>query len=112
MIFLVKVEIERKPDATVEEFFDLIQKEWEMFERLKRRGKVLAGGKLAGRRGAAAIFDVEDNNEIEEVVSKLPLFPFFTSVEIIPLVPSEKALEDARRMNVLIKNSKSKDWEF
>ena len=62
------------------------------------------GGKLAGRRGAAAIIDAESNEEMEEIVSKLPLFPFFADiVEITPLVPMEKALLDTKRIHSLIK---------
>jgi len=62
----------------------------------------LGGGKLAGRRGAAAIFDVDSNAEIEEMVTRLPLFPFFTDIEITPLVDVEKSLTDAKRFHTLL----------
>ena len=104
MLFLVKVEIENLPQMPIRNFFELLIKEWEYYERMKKKGKVLAGGKLAGRRGAAAIFDAESCEEIEEIIVKLPLFPLFTKVEITPLVPQEKALQDARRMFQLVKD--------
>ncbi|MFQ5863558.1 MAG: muconolactone Delta-isomerase [Candidatus Brocadiales bacterium] len=104
MLFLVKVEIEKLHQIPVKHFFGLLIKEWEYYERMKKKGKVLAGGKLAGRRGAAAIFDAEDHAEIEEIVTKLPLFPLFTKIEITPLVAQEKALQDARRMYQLVKD--------
>ncbi len=107
MLFLVKVEIEQLPKIPMKEFFGLVIKEWEYFERMKKRGKVLAGGKLAGRRGAAAIFDAENNEEIEKIVVQLPLFPYFTNIEITPLVPQQKALQDTKRMYELIKRAES-----
>lgn len=105
MLFLVKVEIEKLPQIPTRSFFELLIKEWEYYERMKKRGKVLAGGKLAGRRGAAAIFDADSSEEIEAIVTKLPLFPFFTKIEITPLVPQEKALLDAKRMYHLVKDT-------
>ncbi len=104
MLFLVKVEIENIRQMPVRDFFQLLIKEWEFYERMKKRGKVLAGGKLAGRRGAAAIFDADDHSEIEAIVTKLPLFPLFTKIEITPLVDQEKALLDARRMYQMVKD--------
>ncbi|MEE9487152.1 MAG: muconolactone Delta-isomerase family protein [Candidatus Brocadiales bacterium] len=104
MLFLVKVEIEKLNQMPVKDFFQLLIKEWEFYERMKKRGKVLAGGKLAGRRGAAAIFDAEDHAEIEAIVTRLPLFPLFTKIEITPLVDQEKALLDARRMYQMVKD--------
>ncbi|MGR3295366.1 MAG: muconolactone Delta-isomerase [Candidatus Bathyanammoxibius sp.] len=104
MLFLVKVEIEKLNQMPVKDFFQLLIKEWEFYERMKKRGKVLAGGKLAGRRGAAAIFDAEDHAEIEAIVTRLPLFPLFTKIEITPLVEQEKALLDARRMYQMVKD--------
>lgn len=107
MLFLVKVEIEQLPKISMTEFFGLVIKEWEYFERMEKKGKVLAGGKLAGRRGAAAIFDAENNEEIEKLVVQLPLFPYFTNIEITPLVPQKKTLQDTRRMYTLIKRAES-----
>ncbi|MHC4196708.1 MAG: muconolactone Delta-isomerase [Planctomycetota bacterium] len=104
MLFLVKVEIEKLNQMPVKDFFQLLIKAWEFYERMKKRGKVLAGGKLAGRRGAAAIFDAEDHAEIEAIVTRLPLFPLFTKIEITPLVDQEKALLDARRMYQMVKD--------
>lgn len=102
MLFLVKVEIKKLPDIPVKDFFGYVIKEWEYFMRMKKRGKILGGGKLAGKRGAAAIFEAESNEELENIVTKLPLFPFFTDIEITPLVETEKALIEAKRLHTLL----------
>ena len=102
MLFLVKVEIKKLPDISVKDFFGFVIKEWEYFMRMKKRGKVLGGGKLAGRRGAAAVFDADSNEEMEEIVTRLPLFPFFTDIEVTPLAEVEKSLTDAKRFYSLL----------
>lgn len=103
MIFLVKVEIKKLPDIPVKEFLGFVIKEWEYFMRMKKRGKIIGGGKLAGKRGAAAIFEADSNEELEEIVTRLPLFPFFTDIEITPLVEVEKAIVATTRMHSLLK---------
>ena len=103
MIFLVKVQIKKLPDIPVKDFLGFVVKEWEYFMRMKKRGKILAGGKLAGNGGAAAIFEADSNEELDQIVSNLPLFPFFTDIEITPLVPTEKALTDVKRIHSLMK---------
>ena len=103
MIFLVKVQIKKLPDVPVKDFLGFVVKEWEYFMRMEKRGKILAGGKLAGNRGAAAIFEADSNEELDQIVTNLPLFPFFTEIEITPLVPTEKALLDVKRIHSLMK---------
>jgi muconolactone D-isomerase len=56
MLFLLKVEIKKIPDIPIKDFFGFIIKEWEYFIRMKKRGKILAGGKLAGSRGACRYY--------------------------------------------------------
>lgn len=107
MLFLVKVEIKKLPDIPIKDFFGFVIKEWEYFIRMKKRGRILGGGKLAGRRGAAAIFEADSNEELEGIVTRLPLFPFFTDIEITPLVDVEKSLTDANRFYSLLKKKET-----
>lgn len=102
MLFLVKVEIKKLPDIPVADFFGFVVKEWEYFMRMKKRGRVIGGGKLAGRRGAAAIFEADSNEELEGIITRLPLFPFFTDIEVTPLVDVEKSLTEAKRFHSLL----------
>ena len=108
MLFLVQFEISQIPAIPREDFLDLLRREWEYFLRFKRKGKVLAGGSLAGRRGATAIFDVEDNDEIEDIISNLPLFPHLNRIEITPLISIDKALSDTKRMQRILNSSKNR----
>lgn len=99
MLFLLKVEVTKLPaHISVSEFLSAVTREWEYFQRLERRGKVLAGGKMAGRRGAVAIVDAASAEEMEAIVDNLPLFPYFDSIEVQPLVPSSRAYADVKRL--------------
>ena len=103
MLFLLQVEVERLPAGLApQDFLKVVEREWGVFARLERKGKVAAGGKLVGRRGAAAIINAESAAEMEQLVAQLPLFPYFTRIEITPLLSSGEALADLRRMRALI----------
>ncbi len=108
MLYLVQFEILQVPSIPREDFLDLLKREWEYFLRFQRKGKVLAGGSLAGRRGAVAVFDVEDNDEIEDIISNLPLFAYINRIEVTPLIGIEKALADTQRMLRVTKSVKNK----
>jgi len=103
MLFLLKVEVEQLPSGmTGQDFLTVVQKEWTVFSRLERKGRVLAGGKLVGRRGAAAIVNAESQVDMERMVAGLPLFPYFTKIEVTPLLSSEEALADVKKMLALM----------
>jgi muconolactone D-isomerase len=96
MLFLLKGEVKGATPLPQREFLEVAVKEWETIINYRQRGKVLAGGKLAGRKGGCAIFDVESLEELDILVSRLPMFPF-VELEITPLTPPEHALEWLKR---------------
>lgn len=106
MLFLLKVEIEKFPDISAKDFFGYVVKEWEYFMRMEKRGKILGGGKLAGKRGAVAIIEADSNEELDGIVIKLPLYPFFTNIEVTPLVDAQAAYTDAKRFHILLSAKK------
>jgi muconolactone D-isomerase len=57
---------------------------------LQRQGKWRHLWRVAGRYSNVSIFDVADHDELHDVLSTLPLFPFMT-VQVTPLArhPSE-----------------------
>lgn len=97
MLFCVRVEIEKPPGIELGALLAAVEREWRMVSSLMRRGKVVAGGKISGRRGAVAIFDVASADELDTILGRLPLFPYFSRIEIVPLVSATTALLSARR---------------
>jgi len=105
MLFYVKGESTGVPPLPPDQVYELVVKEWETIISYKQKGKILAGGALAGRRGGCAIFDVDSIDEIHTLISQMPLFPFI-QWEIIPLISSEYALEKAKQALSELQGSK------
>lgn len=96
MLFLVKGEMAGSVSLPAAEWLPIIVRNWEMILQPDEEGKILAGGKFAGRRGECAIFEVESPDELDDLVRHLPLFPFL-EWEVIPLRSAEDALASAQK---------------
>ena len=105
MLFFVKAEIKGAFPLPPEETLELAVKEWETVISYKQQGKILAGGALAGRKGGCGIVDVDSSEELDTLVSQLPMFPF-CEWEIIPLNTPEYALESAKQALASVRASK------
>ena len=73
----------RSPED-LELLFDQLVDTLEILSKLKARGKILAGGMPAGQRKHTFIIEAESNNEVTELVQRLPLW-IEHKWEIIPL---------------------------
>lgn len=105
MMYLLIVEVADAPDLDTSAFLEKVVAEWNYYLRLEKRGKVLAGGKLAGRRGAAAIFEAKDHQDMDRMVAGLPLFPHFSRMEVVPLVAAADALADSARLLKVLRSA-------
>ena len=97
MLVLFKGEVKGVPPVPPEQFFKLAEKQVETLISYKRQGKILAGGIIAGRKGSYAIWDVDSIEELQRLVTQLPMFPFGEN-EFIPLISYEQALESVKRL--------------
>jgi muconolactone D-isomerase len=95
LLFYVKGEMAGSVPLPAAEWLPIIVKNWETILQLGEEGKIVAGGKLAGRRGECAIFDVGSPDELDDLVRHLPLFPFL-EWEVVPLRAVEDALESVK----------------
>ena len=96
MLFLVIGEIKGTAPLPPDQLMGLAVQEWEMALKFKKEGKIIAGGALAGRKGGCGIWDVESVEELNSLVSQLPLY-MFLDIEIIPLTSAEFALESVKQ---------------
>jgi muconolactone D-isomerase len=97
MLFLVKVELSGVPSNEIARVLELIEEEWQVVDGMIGEGQVRACGKLATRPGAVAIFDLPSEAAVKEAVARLPLAPYFGTVEIERLIPADQALRTAQR---------------
>ena len=92
MLFFVKGELKGAFPLPREQTLELAVKEWETLISYRQKGKVLAGGTLAGRKGGCGIMSADSTEELHTLVSQLPMFPFI-EWDSISLNTFEYALE-------------------
>lgn len=105
MLYLFKGETKGLVSIPPEQFFERAVKQVEALVSYKQQGKILAGGIMAGRRGSYAIFDVESIEELQKLLTQMPMNPF-TENEIIPLISYEQAKESAKQAKELMREPK------
>ena len=94
MLFFAKAEFIDTVPLSIEKFLELAVAEWETISKYKSQGKVLTGGALKDRKGGCGIFNVDSKQELDNLLSGLPMFQFL-EWEIIPLETIEGALNAA-----------------
>ncbi len=52
---------------------------------------------MAGRRGSSAIWNVDSIEELQSLLTQLPMFPF-TEAELTPLLNYDEALKNAEQL--------------
>jgi muconolactone D-isomerase len=93
MLFHVNMAV-RIPHET-EEIKDLAAREHERAQELQRQGKWLHLWRVAGKYANLSIFDVESPDELHDILSSLPLYPFM-EVEVTALSRHPGSLEPAK----------------
>jgi muconolactone D-isomerase len=83
-------------DVTANEANEIIAKEKAYSQALQQSGKWRHIWRIAGEYANFSIFDVQDNAELHEVLSGLPLFRFM-KIEVTPLLrhPSSVREDDS-----------------
>jgi muconolactone delta-isomerase len=65
---------------------EILKAEWAVTENLMAQGIALAEWRKASGRGVIAVWDCESHAKVNEILRSLPLAPYLTKVEVIPLV--------------------------
>lgn len=95
MLFKVEMEV-RLPtsmDAAVAEGLKAVERE--KAKELQRRGKWLHLWRVAGRYANVSIFDVASNDELHDIVSSLPLFPYM-EISVVSLCRHPSSIHDEK----------------
>ena len=95
MLFFVRADLEDQPPMPREQYLGRLASTWELIKQLEGSGKVLAGGAFVGERGGCVIADVESNEELADMLNRLPLSQYL-EWEVTPMIPAERALESAK----------------
>ena len=91
MLYHVKMDV-HPPQGMDPAAFDQIKAaEKHYAQRLQREGKWVHLWRIVGQYSNVSIFDVADNEELQAILSGLPLFPFM-QIEVLPLAQHPSAI--------------------
>lgn len=93
MLFHVTMDVKIPRDLPSEERADILAREKAYSQDLQRRGKWRHIWRIAGQYANVSIFDVQDNAELHDILSGLPLFPFM-AITVTPLLRHPSAIRD------------------
>lgn len=84
MLFHVEMVVKLPNDMPTEQVAEIKAREKAYSQELQRQGKWRHLWRVAGSYANVSIFDVNDNDELQEIISGLPLFPYM-DIQVKPL---------------------------
>ncbi|WP_432785827.1 Muconolactone Delta-isomerase [Oligella sp. MSHR50489EDL] len=91
MLYLVHMIVNIPRDLPKEEAQKIIADEKAYSQELQRAGKWVHLWRITGEYANYSVFDVESNDELHDILSKLPLFPFM-EIKVTPLAKHPSAI--------------------
>jgi muconolactone D-isomerase len=93
MLFHVRMDVRIPHNIDPARAAELKEIERERSQDLQRQGKWRHLWRIAGQYSNISIFDVTDVQELHDLVSTLPLFPFM-AIEVTPLCRHPSSIHD------------------
>ncbi|ATJ82501.1 muconolactone Delta-isomerase [Halomonas beimenensis] len=93
MLFQVEMTVKLPPEMPTEQAAEIKARERAYAQELQHAGKWRHLWRVAGSYANVSIFDVEDNAELQELVSSLPLFPYM-EIRVKPLCRHPSSVRD------------------
>lgn len=84
MLFHVRMDVRLPHDLDPKTRTEIVTREKEYSQGLQRVGKWPHIWRIAGEYANVSIFDVDSNDELHELLSGLPLFPYL-DIRVTPL---------------------------
>ncbi|NLA89066.1 MAG: muconolactone Delta-isomerase [Alcaligenaceae bacterium] len=91
MLYLVHMIVKIPHDLPKEEAQEIIRVEKEYSQELQRSGKWVHLWRIPGEYANYSVFDAESHDELHEMLSKLPLFPYM-EIKVTPLAKHPSAI--------------------
>ncbi len=93
MLFLVEMEVALPPDMDPARADDLKARERALAQDLQRDGRWVHLWRVAGRYANVSVFDVASPDELHDLVSALPLFPYM-DIRVTALARHPSAIDE------------------
>lgn len=91
MLFLVRMQVNIPASLPTERADCLKADEKALAQQLQQSGKWRHLWRVVGQYANVSVFDVESNDELHQLLSSLPLYPFM-QIEVTPLAQHPSAL--------------------
>jgi muconolactone D-isomerase len=91
MLFLVRMDVNLPHDMAAATADEIKQREKNYAQQLQRSGKWLHLYRVVGEYANYSIFDVGSNDELHDLLSQLPLFPYMR-IHVTPLAKHPSAI--------------------
>ncbi len=92
MLYCAMIDVNLPPDMEPAKLAQLREAERLRAIELQESGKFLHLWRVSGRMANISIFDCESNDELHQLLSSLPMFPYF-SVTIVPLAKHPSSIK-------------------
>lgn len=92
MLFHVAMDVRIPHDLDADTVEDLKRRERQRSQELQRDGRWRHLWRVAGRYANISVFDVGSADELHELLSSLPLFPYL-DIQVTPLVRHPSAID-------------------
>ena len=96
MLFHVRMDVNIPPDLDKAKADDVKARELAYSQGLQKSGKWRHIWRLAGEYANYSIFDVESNQELHDILTGLPLFPYM-KISVTPLCRHPSSIRDDDR---------------
>lgn len=93
MLFHVRMDVKIPRDLPDDVRADTLAREKAYSQDLQRRGKWRHIWRIAGEYANFSLFDVRDTEELHEILTGLPLFPFM-QITVTPLLRHPSSVRD------------------
>lgn len=93
MLFHVRMDVHLPPDMDPDARTHLVAREKAYSQQLQRSGKWPHIWRIVGEYSNFSIFDVESNDELHNLISGLPLFPYM-DIHVTPLARHPSDVKD------------------
>jgi muconolactone D-isomerase len=96
MLFMAEMEVRLPPDMPAAQADEIKAREKAYSQELQRDGRWRHIWRVAGRYANVSIFDVGSVDELHELVSGLPLFPYM-DIRVTALAQHPSAIDESDR---------------
>ncbi|MBK1780238.1 muconolactone Delta-isomerase family protein [Advenella sp. WQ 585] len=92
MLYCVMMDVNVPADIDPAELAKLREAEKNRAIEMQKSGKFVHLWRVAGRPANISIFDCESNDELHDLLSSLPMFPYF-SIKVVPLAKHPSSIK-------------------